>query len=183
LSVPVLSAHASLLSLSHGPRSSALKLVRSAALSLFRGPRLSEPSPRTARALHRGRAHDCAFSATPARARAFSGARPHSLALPRIVAPQPSTLALSLALRAHPGSSTAVHHGLVPVRRSPSSPRRVCCLGELHLVTRDPRHPSVRSFPPLFFSVHTHRFSLCPAIALPPSTRNLIVPRMPFVSL
>jgi hypothetical protein len=47
LSASVLSAYARLLSLSRGPRSSALKPVHSPALSLslFCGPRLSKPSP------------------------------------------------------------------------------------------------------------------------------------------
>jgi hypothetical protein len=64
--------------------------------------------------------------------------------------PQPSTLALSLALRARLGSSTVARRGLALVLWSPSSPRRVRCLGKLRLVTHNPRHPSVRPLPHWF---------------------------------
>jgi hypothetical protein len=68
--------------------------------------------------------------------------------------PLPSLAALSthLAPRAHLGSSVAVHRGLAPILWSPSSPHRVCCLGELRLVTHDPRHPSDCPLPLCFRS-------------------------------
>jgi hypothetical protein len=70
-------------------------------LSLFCGPRLSEPSPRTTHALRRGRAHDRAFSShAPTRPSLFWSLHtltrpPPSCALSR--APSPS---LSLCARA-----------------------------------------------------------------------------------
>jgi hypothetical protein len=107
------------------------------------GPFLSEPPalpsvdvPTSAR-----------FLATPPHARAFSGPRPRSLALPRSVCPQPSTLALSLALRARPGSSAAARRGLAPVLQSPSSHRRVRCLGKICLIDCNPGRSSVRTSP------------------------------------
>jgi hypothetical protein len=61
--------------------------------------------------------------------------------------PQLSTLALSLALRACLGSSAAARHGLAPVLRSSSSPRRVHWLGKLLLITHNPRCSLVRPLP------------------------------------
>jgi hypothetical protein len=58
-----------------------------APLSMFCGSHLSEPSPRTAHALRRGRVHDHAFLGHAPRARAFSRACTHSLAFPRSFAP------------------------------------------------------------------------------------------------
>ena len=62
LSAQVPSAHARSLSLFRGPRLSALKPVFSPALSLCSmGPACQNRPPRTACALHRGRAHDRVF--------------------------------------------------------------------------------------------------------------------------
>jgi hypothetical protein len=48
---------------------------------------------------------------------------------------------------------------------SPLSPHRVCCLGELHPVTRHPGHPSIRSFPLCFSrSTLTGPFSAPPQL-------------------
>jgi hypothetical protein len=71
------------LSLIRGPRSSAQNPVCSPALSLTRGSRLSDPSPLNHRALTVDTPTTSRFPATPPRAQAFSGPRPHSLALPR----------------------------------------------------------------------------------------------------
>jgi hypothetical protein len=101
LSAPVSSAHACLLSLSRGPRSSALLTIRSPALSLLWATPI-ETVPQTARALRRGCAHDHAFLGHAPRAKPFlEPAHTHSPS-PAQLCPQSSTLALSLALRVRP---------------------------------------------------------------------------------
>jgi hypothetical protein len=71
--------HARLISLSRGPHSSARLPIRS--------PALSVPWAPPVRALCHGHTHDRAFPGHARLARTFSGARTHSLALPRSVAP------------------------------------------------------------------------------------------------
>jgi hypothetical protein len=66
---------------------------------------------------------------------------------PAHLRPQPSTLALSLALRVHPGSSAAAHRSLSSVLRPPSSPRHARCLGEFRLAVSNSVHPSVHPQP------------------------------------
>jgi hypothetical protein len=94
------------------------------------------------------------FPATPPRVRSFSRARTHSLALPCSVAPStehPRPLSRSAsAHEAHHGPPR-VRCGSMLILRSPSSPCRVCCLGDLRPVTCDPGHPLVRPLP-LYFS-------------------------------
>jgi hypothetical protein len=129
-------------------------------LSLTRGFHLSDPSlpnrPRTT--------HASLWTPRPRRTprprpsppRSFSSYLvPHSLPFPSLTHLQPS----ALAPRAHPGSSAAVRHGLAPALWLSSSPRRVCCLGELRIVTRDLGHPSVCPVP-LCFSQSMHTGSL-----------------------
>jgi hypothetical protein len=71
--------------------------------------------------------------------------------------PQPSTLSLSLCARL--GSSAAARRGLAPVLRSPSSPRRVCCLDKLRLITYNLGHCLVRPLPLWFaWSMLTRAF-------------------------
>jgi hypothetical protein len=148
LSAPNPSAGACPLSLIRGSRSSPQKPVRSPAPSLACGARLSDPSPPNCRAPQRGCAHDRAISGhAPTRPSPFlDPALTHSPS-PAQLCSQPSTLALSLALRTRLGSSAATHRGLAPVLWSSSSPRCVHCLGKLRLITRNPRHPSIRPLP------------------------------------
>jgi hypothetical protein len=61
----------------------------------------------------------------------------------------------------------------VPVARSPSSPRRVCCLGELRLDVSNPGYPSVCPLP-LYFPLLT---LIDPP---PPLTQGLVVSLSPF---
>jgi hypothetical protein len=77
-----------------------------------------------------------AFSSSPVPPLAL---RPHSR-----TRTTPSPISCSLA---HPRSSTAVCHGLGPVSRPSSGPRRVHCPSELHLDTSNSGHTSVRPFP------------------------------------
>jgi hypothetical protein len=70
--------------------------------------------------------------------------------LPSLSCAPSRTLSPPLSLCAHPGSSAAAHHGLAPVLRSPSSPRRARCLDEFCLVVSSPGHPSVRPLPLCF---------------------------------
>jgi hypothetical protein len=60
---------------------------------------------------------------------------------------------------------TAIRRGVVPVPRSPSSPRRVRCLDKICLGVSDPGHTSIHPFP-LFLSIHAHRPFLRAAAAL-----------------
>jgi hypothetical protein len=123
-------------------------------LSLTRGSRLSDPSllnrpcmthaslwtPRPRRTPRSRPSPPWPFSSCPVL---------HSLPFPLTHAL--AALSTRLTPCAHPWSSAAVHRGITPVLRSSSSPRHVCCLGELRLVTLDPGHPSVH--PSLFVSL------------------------------
>jgi hypothetical protein len=115
-------------------------------LSPTRGSRLSDPSlpnrPRTSRASPWTPCPRRTPRPRPSPPRPFSSCLvPHSLPFP--LTRSLAALSTHLAPRAHLGSSAAIRCGLAPILRSPSSRRRVCCLGELRLVTRDPRRPWV----------------------------------------
>jgi hypothetical protein len=95
----------------------------------------------------RGRAHIALLPATFPRAQPpFEVAPPLTHSPPPVVplcrAPAPAS-----RLRTHPRSSTTVRHGLRPVPKPSSSPRRVCCPGELCLNASNLGHPSIRPFP------------------------------------
>jgi hypothetical protein len=66
---------------------------------------------------------------------------------PAQLRPQPSNLALSLALRTCLGSSAATRRGLALVLRSQSSPCRIRCLGKLRLIPHNLGCPLVRLLP------------------------------------
>jgi hypothetical protein len=108
-----------------GSRSSAQKPVRSPAPSLTRGACLSDPYPLN-------RPHSPSW--TRPQPRDF-WPRPHApepfldpalthSPSPAQLRPEPTTLALSLALCTRPGSSAAARRGVAPIMWSPSSPRR-----------------------------------------------------------
>jgi hypothetical protein len=106
-------------------------------------PPAESPAPTTAR-----------FLATPPCSEPFlDPAHTHS-PFPAQLRTQPSTLALSLALRARPGSSAAAHRGPPLVLQSPLSLCRACCLGEFCLFVSSSRHPSV-CLQPLWFARST----------------------------
>jgi hypothetical protein len=93
------------------------------------GPAYWTRPPQTALALYRGRAHDSAFSGyAPTRPSLF-WSLPTLTRPPRSVAPQPSTLALSLALR----TRREAHRGPSSVLWPPLSFCRARCLGKLRL--------------------------------------------------
>jgi hypothetical protein len=160
LSAPNPSTRACPLSLICGSRSSSQKPVRSPAPSLIHGARLSDPSyPNRPRSppWTRPRPHD--FWPRPHASEPFLDlALTHSPSTAQL-RPQPSTLALSLALRLRLGSSTAARRGLVPDLRSPSIPRHVCCLGKVRLITHNSGRPLVRPLP-LWFARSTLTGSL-----------------------
>jgi hypothetical protein len=75
---------------------------------------------------HRGRAHVCVFSSHLLTPSPPLEPAPRSPTSPAHLRPQPSTPALSLALRAQLGSSTTAHRRPPPVLRSPwNSPPRL----------------------------------------------------------
>jgi hypothetical protein len=115
----------------------------SRSLSLARGSHRSEPSPLSeSPAPRHGRAHVARFPATFTRTRPpFSPHTPHSLpsfSCAPVEHPRPLS-----RTHARPRSSDAARRGLAPVLRSPSSPRRSCCLDEFRLVVSNLGHPSV----------------------------------------
>jgi hypothetical protein len=83
----------------------------------------------------------------PSHALAPLESAPRSPTSPAHLRPQLSSLALSSALRAQPGNSTAVHRSLPPVPRPSLSPRRVRCLGEFCLAVSNSGHPLVFLLP------------------------------------
>jgi hypothetical protein len=115
-------------------------------LSLTRGSHLSNPSlpnrPRMSRVSSWTPRPRRTPRSRPSPPRPFSSCLvPHSLPFP--LTRSLAALSTRLAPRAHLGSSVAIRRGLAPILRSPSSPRRVCCLNELRLVTCVPGHPWV----------------------------------------
>jgi hypothetical protein len=131
------------LSLPHDPRSSAWLPVRLSALADPWVLPVGTVPTRIASALRCGHAHDRAFSGHAPRAQAFSGpAHTHS-PFPAQLCTQPSTLALSLALSARPGSSAAAHNSPPLVLRPQLSLCRARYLGEFCLFASNVGNPPV----------------------------------------
>ena len=152
---------------------------------MFCGSHLSEPSPRTAHALRRGRVHDHAFLGhAPTRPSLFWSL--HTLTrLPPLIcalsrAPSPSLSLCASAREACCGPSP-----FAMVLCSFCGRRRALAVSVSSVsyaplpATRDT--PRFAPFP--FVSIdHAHSSSLCIAVAPWSSTRDLAVPRMPFES-
>jgi hypothetical protein len=96
----------------------------------------------------------------PTLARSFLAPAPTPSSLPSLA--PPAELPHSPHITRASKDIAVVRRNPVCVLRSPSSPRCVCCLGELRLITSDLGHPSVRSLP-IYFprstpqQLHHHR--------------------------